>query len=35
VDRLGIAQALLDLFHVPLRGRYPAGGFFLERMRDV
>jgi hypothetical protein len=35
MDDLGIAQALSDQVHVPLRRGYSAGRLLLERVQDV
>lgn len=35
MNGFGVAQALAYQVHVPLRGGFPARGFFLERVQDV
>lgn len=35
MNGFGVAQPLAYQVHVPLRGGFPAGGFFLERVQDV
>jgi hypothetical protein len=35
MDDLGVARALPEQVHVPLRSGYSAGGFLLERVQDV
>ena len=35
MNGFGVAQALAYQVHVPLRGSYPAGGFFLKSVQDI